>query len=131
MAEGLLRSLVDSDEWQVYSAGTEPSSVRPEAVAVLKEIGIDISSHRSKSVDEFSGMVADHVLTVCDNAKENCPFFPATVKRSHRSFADPAAVEGSEELRMDAFRRVRNEISSYLESEFLRVTGAENKKRGM
>ena len=115
MAEGLLRH--DSgDRFDVESAGTKPSHVRPEAIQVMREIGIDISAHRSKSVDEFAGETFDYVLTVCDHAKESCPIYPGHSNRLHHNFQDPAAVEGSEEQRLAAFRRVRDEIRMYLRS---------------
>jgi len=88
----------------------------PEAIAVMKEIGIDISGHRSKSVDEFAGRSFDYVLTVCDNAKESCPIFPGHAKRLHHNFDDPAAAEGSEDQRLTVFRRVRDEIRAYLKT---------------
>ncbi len=113
MAEGLLRHLA-GDEFGVFSAGTKPTQVRPEAVAVMREIGIDISDHRSKSVDEFAGQEFDYVITVCDNAKETCPIFPARTKRIHWSLEDPAAVEGSEEQRLAAFRRIREQLREFL-----------------
>jgi arsenate reductase len=109
MAEGLLRH-EGGDRFEVFSAGTKPSIVRPEAIAVMNEIGIDISGHRSKSVDEFVGQALDVVITVCDNAKESCPVFPGTTKRLHWPFEDPAAVEGSDEMRRAAFRRIRDQI---------------------
>jgi arsenate reductase len=88
--------------------------VRPEAIAAMREIGIDISRQRSKSVDEFAGQAFDYVITVCDNAKESCPIFPATTKRIHWSLEDPAAVQGSEEERLAGFRRVRDQLRSLL-----------------
>ena len=109
MAEGLLRHEA-GERFEVFSAGTHPSKVRPEAIAVMKEIGIDISGHRSKSVDEFAGPDLDMVITVCDNAKESCPVFPGPTERLHWPFEDPASVEGTEEQRQDAFRRVRDQI---------------------
>jgi arsenate reductase len=113
MAEGLLRR--DAGErFEVASAGTKPGAVRPEAIAVMNEIGIDISAHRSKSVDEFADQDFDYVLTVCDNAKETCPIFPGHANRVHQTFDDPAAVESSEEARLTAFRRIRNQIRDYL-----------------
>ena len=115
MAEGLLRQ-VAGDRFEVESAGTRPSRLRPEAIAVLKELGIDISGHRSKHVDEFKGQSFDYVLTVCDNAKESCPVFPGHAKRIHNAFEDPAALQGSEEERLALFRRVRNEIRDYLKT---------------
>ncbi len=115
MAEGLLRSDA-GDRFTVESAGTKPSTVRPEAIAVMKEVGIDITSHRSKHVDEFAGQDFDYVLTVCDNAKESCPVFFGKATRLHHSFNDPAAVEGSEEKRLSAFRTVRDELRGYLKT---------------
>lgn len=115
MAEGLLRHDA-GDRFTVESAGTKPSIVRPEAIAVMKEAGIDITTHRSKHVDEFAGQEFDYVLTVCDNAKESCPVFFGKTTRLHHSFNDPATVEGSEEKRLAAFRQVRNELRSYLRS---------------
>jgi arsenate reductase len=115
MAEGLLRHDA-GDCFEVFSAGTRPSSVRPEAIAAMGELGIDISGQRSKSVDEFSGQKFDYVLTVCDNAKESCPLFPGETVAIHRNFEDPAALEGSEEQRLTVFRRVRDEIREYLRS---------------
>ena len=115
MAEGLLRHDAE-DRFTVESAGTKPSTVRPEAITVMKELGIDITSYRSKHVDEFAGQDFDYVLTVCDNAKESCPVFFGKVTRLHHSFADPAAVEGSEEKRLAEFRRVRDELRSYLKT---------------
>ena len=113
MAEGLLRHDA-GDRFDVERAGTHPSRVRPEAIAVMREIGIDISGHRSKSVDEFAGQQFDYVLTVCDNARESCPIYPGHANRLHHRFDDPAAVEGDEEQRLAAFRRVRDEIRDYL-----------------
>jgi arsenate reductase len=115
MAEGLLRHGAGG-RLTVESAGTRPSHVRPEAIAAMREVGIDISSHRSKHVDEFSGRAFDFVLTVCDNAREACPIFPAATVKIHHSFDDPAAVEGTEAERLAAFRRVRDEIREYLKS---------------
>lgn len=109
MAEGLLRHDA-ADRFEVFSAGTHPSRVRPEAIAVMKEIGIDISRHRSKSVDEFAGRQFDYVITVCDNVKQSCPAFPGNTKRLHWSFEDPAAVQGTDEERLAAFRRIRDQI---------------------
>ena len=113
MAEGLLRHDA-GDRFAVESAGTKPGQVRPEAIAVMKELGIDISGHRSKSVEEFAGRKFDYVLTVCDNAKESCPVFPGHANRLHRNFEDPAAAQGSETERLAVFRRVRDEIREYL-----------------
>jgi arsenate reductase len=113
MAEGLLRHDA-GDAYHVFSAGTKPTRVRPEAITVMREVGIDISGHRSKSVDEFAGQDFDYVITVCDNAKESCPIFPAKTKRIHWSVQDPAAVQASEEETLTAFRRARDELQSRL-----------------
>ena len=113
IAEGLLRYDA-GDRFEVRSAGTKPSHVRPEAIAAMKELGIDISGHRSKSVDEFAGEKFDYVITVCDSAKESCPIYPGHTNRVHQNFEDPAAVQGSEEERLRAYRRVRDEIRSFL-----------------
>lgn len=116
MAEGLIRDRF-GDRFEVHSAGTKPSIVRPEAIKAMAEIGIDISDNRSKSADEFAEMPIDYVLTVCDNARENCPYFPARTKLIHHSFEDPADVEGDEETRVAAFRKVRDEIKKFTETE--------------
>lgn len=113
MAEGLLRHDA-GDRFTVESAGTKPSTVRSEAIAAMKELGIDISGHSSKSVDKFAGQKFDYVLTVCDKAKESCPIFPGQSIRLHRNFEDPAAMAGSVEERLAVFRRVRDQIREYL-----------------
>ncbi len=118
MAEGLLRH-AGGDFYEVYSAGVEPSFVRPQAVEAMRESGINITNHRSKSVDEFAGQEFDYVITVCDNARVNCPVFPGATRRVHWSFDDPAAVEGDVETRLAVFRRVRDEIKERLH-EFVR-----------
>lgn len=124
MAEGIFRNAFGS-EYDVSSAGTEPSIVRPEAIKAMAEIGIDISHHRSKSVDEFEGREIDYVLTVCDNARENCPYFPARTRLIHHAFEDPAAVEGDEAERLAAFRRVRDQIRDYAATGFADDAGVE------
>lgn len=113
MAEGLLRR-DGGDIFEVFSAGTHPGSVRAEAIEAMREVGIDISHHRSKSVDEFAGREFDYVITVCDNARENCPVFPGKTRRIHWSFDDPAAAPGDEATRLAEFRRVRDEIHERL-----------------
>jgi arsenate reductase len=114
MAEGLLRHDA-GDRFEVFSVGTKPSQVRPEAIAVMGELGIDISGHRSKHVDEFGGERFDYVLTVCDNAKESCPIFPGGTIAIHRSFDDPAGFHGTEPERLAVFRRVRDELREWLQ----------------
>jgi arsenate reductase (thioredoxin) len=117
MAEGILQHL-NGENYDVASAGLDPSHVRPEAITVMREIGIDISNHRSKSVEEFSNEDFDYVVTVCDNANESCPVFPAGTERIHWSFSDPAAVVGNEHERLEAFRKVRDQIFKRLSDRF-------------
>ena len=109
MAEGLLRHDA-GDRFEVASAGVDPTSVRPEAIEVMRQIEIDISGHCSKSVEEFTGQEFDYVITVCDNANQNCPVFPGDTNRIHWSIDDPAAVEGDNDARLAVFRRVRDEL---------------------
>jgi arsenate reductase len=120
MAEGLLRHLA-GDRFFVESAGVEPSRVRPQAIEAMREIGIDISGHRSKAVEEFAGREFDYVITVCDNARARCPVFPGKTERIHWSFDDPAEASGDVEAVLTVFRRVRDEISERLQ-EFIRGT---------
>jgi arsenate reductase len=122
MAEGLLKHITQN-KYEIHSAGTKPSIVRPEAIKVLQEIGIDISINRSKSVDEFTSQKTDFVLTVCDSAKEICPFFPAQTKIIHHSFNDPAEIDGDETTRLAAFRKTRDEIQKYFEESFCEIIG--------
>ena len=115
MAEGLLRDMA-GDRFEVVSAGVAPSHVRPEAIEAIREIGIDISSHRSKSVDEFTGQEFDYVITVCDNANQQCPMFPGKSERIHWSIDDPAETTGDEAVRLAAFTSARDELRARLES---------------
>ena len=114
MAEGLLRE-IGGDKYEVESAGVVPSSVRPEAIEAMREIGIDISKHHSKSVNKFTEQQFDYIITVCDNAKESCPVFPGDATRIHQSFEDPPPeTVGDYESRLKIFRRVRDEIRDWL-----------------
>jgi arsenate reductase len=125
MAEGILRH-DGGDAFEVQSAGVKPGSVRPEAIQVMREIGIDISGHRSKSVDEFIGQDFDAVITVCDNAKETCPVFPGKTERIHQNFEDPPPPGvGSDEERLSIFRRVRDEIREWTK-DFIAAQAAQN-----
>jgi arsenate reductase len=123
MAEGFLKAHYP-DRYEAYSAGTEPSSVNPFAVRVMQEIGIDISHHRAKGVSEFLDREIDYVVTVCDHARQTCPFFPGGKEVIHRGFEDPAAFNGSEEEKLDLFRRVRDEIRGWIEETFGEVTAS-------
>ena len=128
MAEGLLKAKV-GDRFEVDSAGTRPIGVSPEAIAALADVGIDISANRSKSVDEFAGQEIDYVLTVCDNAKANCPYFPARTKLTHHAFSDPYFASGDFESRVAAFGKVRDQIADYLDTEFVKELDASEASR--
>jgi arsenate reductase len=119
MAEGLLREM-GGHRLEVKSAGVNPSKLRPEAVEVMREVGIDISGHHSKSADEFVRQNFDYFITVCDNARETCPVFPGHAERIHHSFEDPPAPDAADpETTMTIFRRVRDEIREWV-GEFIR-----------
>ena len=111
MAEGLLRAIA-GDRFEAHSAGTEATFVRPEAITVMGEIGVDISDQASKALTPLLGEPFDWVITVCDQAKESCPVFPGTRATAHWSIDDPAAVTGSEPERLEAFRAARDELRS-------------------
>ncbi len=117
MAEGLLRDMY-GDTYQVYSAGTAPSRVNPYAIKVMDEIGIDISNHTSKNVDDLSGIEFDIVVTVCDHAKENCPVFHGGDIRLHHNFRDPSKFRGKDEEILAGFRGIRDEIRDWIALEF-------------
>jgi arsenate reductase len=124
MAEGLLRQLA-GDRFEVHSAGTDATHVRPLAVKAMNEIGIDISDHKSKTLDQYLGESFDYVITVCDDANEACPFFPGAPNRLHSSFEDPSQAEGegsSQEEQLAVFRSVRDRIRERIEIELV-VTG--------
>lgn len=112
MAEGYLRHFA-GDKAEVYSAGVETHGVNPRAVETMKEDGVDISGHTSNNVDEYRNLDFDFVLTVCDNAKERCPYFPAAAKNFHQNFPDPAKAVGTNEEIKNEFRRVRQQIKNY------------------
>ena len=111
MAEGLLRHY-SGEHFEAFSAGTEPGSLHPLAVRAMAELGIDISGHSSKPVDQFLDQSFDFVVTVCDQARESCPVFPGAASQLHWSFEDPSQVEGSESEQLEVFRRVRDEIAA-------------------
>ena len=115
MAEGLLREMA-GDRFEVASAGTERTRVHPLAIEAMREIGIDISGHSSKTLDEFADETFDTVITVCDRANESCPLFPGKTERIHWSFDDPSATMGSNEERLQAFRTIRDAIRRRLET---------------
>ena len=110
MAEGFLKHY--KKDWEIYSAGTQPVGLNPIAVGVMSEKGIDISGYKSKHIDLFSNMKFDYVITVCDNAKESCPVFPGNAEYIHWSLKDPAAADGTKEEKLNAFRKIRDEINN-------------------
>lgn len=112
MAEGYLRHFANGKA-EAFSAGIETHGVNPRAIATMKEDSIDISKHTSNNVNEYANMEFDYVITVCDNAKENCPYFPARVKMFHQNFPDPAKAKGTEAEIMNEFRKVREIIKEY------------------
>ena len=112
IAEGYLRYFA-KDKAEVYSAGIETHGVNPRAIATMKEDGIDISGHTSNNVNEYQHLDFDFVITVCDNAQENCPYFPGSAQKFHYNFPDPAKAAGSEEEIMEVFQNVREQIKAY------------------
>lgn len=123
MAEGLLRARY-GDRFDVYSAGTEQTEVRPQAIQVMREIGLDISDHYSKTVDDLDDRSFDYVITVCDAARENCPYVPAREKNLHQSFEDPSAATGTDEEKLAVFRRVCKQITDWIDETFIPETTA-------
>ena len=121
MAEGLLRHL-GGERFEVFSAGTEATYVRPMAIRAMAELGIDISQQQSKTLDRYLGEPFEDVITVCDTAAEACPVFPGAIRRRHWSFEDPSKATGSEAEQLEVFRRVRDEICSRIENELLSNT---------
>lgn len=121
MAEAFLNELC-GDKYKAESAGVTPTQVDPYVVRVMAEVGIDLSMHRSKSITEFKGKDFDYVVTVCDLAREICPFFPGE-KEMHKSFPDPAAFEGSEDDIMPKVRVVRDQIKKWVENTFCKEIG--------
>lgn len=115
MAEGFLRAL-GGDRFEAASAGTEATRVHPLAIDVMREVGIDLGGHSSKTFDQFLAQPWDYVITVCDSANERCPVFPARTMRLHWSFEDPSAAIGSEDRRIEVFRHIRDEISAQIRS---------------
>ena len=118
MAEGLLRHF-GADNYQVYSAGTEKTSVRPQAIQVMSEIGIDISHQESKTLEQYLNEQFDDVITVCDDANEACPVFPNTKNRRHWNFPDPSQAPGTEAEQLQVYRAVRDAIQQKIEQELL------------
>ena len=122
MAEGLLRHLA-GDRFEAYSAGTEATYVRPLAIRAMDEIGVDISSQESKTLDRYLEEPFDYVITVCDDANEACPFFPGATTRLHWSLPDPSAAKGSEEEQLAVFRSVRDGLRDRMQAELVDNSG--------
>ena len=112
IAEGFLRHYA-GNKAVIYSAGIETHGVNPRAIAIMKEVEIDISKHTSNNIDEYKTIDFDFVITVCDNAKENCPYFPSNAKKLHYNFPDPAKAKGTEDEILEQFRIVRQLIEEY------------------
>jgi arsenate reductase len=117
MAEGLLRDRY-GDRYEVYSAGTESTEVRPLAIEVMQEAGIDLSGHTSTTIDDLGDRTYDVVVTVCDNARETCPHLPARERNLHQGFEDPSAATGTDEERRRVFRRVRDALADWIDETF-------------
>ena len=117
MAEGLLRDRY-GDQYDVYSAGTERTHVRPLATAVMEEAGVDLSDHHSKTIDDLGDRTFDVVVTVCDAAREACPYLPAEEENLHRSFEDPSSAQGTNEEQRAVFRRVRDALADWIDETF-------------
>jgi arsenate reductase len=117
IAEAFIKQLTFS-RVDVYSAGIDPVPVNPYAIRVMKEIGIDISSNKSKSVNEFYNQAFDFIITVCDNAREKCPLFQGSHTRIHKSFNDPVKVKGNDKIKIETFRKVRDQIRDWV-TEFI------------
>jgi len=124
MAEGLLRHL-SGDRFEVMSAGTEATHVRPLAIRAMDEVGVDISAQESETLGSYLHEPFDHVITVCDEANEACPFFPGASERLHWSLPDPSKAQGTEEERLEVFRRVRDDIEDRIRRELI---GTDNEK---
>ena len=122
IAEGLLRHLA-GERFEAASAGTEATRVRPEAIEVMSEAGIDISSQESKTLQRYLGEPFDYVITVCDDAGESCPAFPGPAERLHWSLADPSQAEGTDGERLEVFRSVRDRLKDRIEGELLNGRG--------
>lgn len=112
IAEGYLKHFA-KEKAEIYSAGVETHGVNPKAIATMKEDGIDISNHTSNNIEEYKNIDFDFVITVCDNAKERCPYFPSNAKKFHYNFPDPAKASGNEDEILEEFRKVRAQIKSY------------------
>jgi arsenate reductase (thioredoxin) len=129
MAEGMLRAWAGA-RFEAFSAGTEASEVRPLAIRAMAELGIDISGHASKTVHSFAGQEFDYAITVCDDGRETCPYFPGTGQHLHWSFEDPSAAHGTEDERLAVFRRVRDQIAEHIRA-FVRSSRATARRSGV
>jgi arsenate reductase len=121
MAHGWMEHFDNDHSIEAYSAGIETHGVNPKAIKVMKEAGVDISHHTSNHIDEYRDVDFDYVITVCDHARENCPYFPTDATKLHQNFTDPAKATGTEEEVLNEFRRVRDEIKDFSKN-FLQET---------
>ncbi|NIP37881.1 MAG: arsenate reductase ArsC [Candidatus Dadabacteria bacterium] len=117
MAEGILNSF-HSQKFEAFSTGSNPTSINPKSVSVSKEIGVDLSNHYSKGFDELGDIEFDYIVTVCDDAREKCPYFKGDGIRIHKSFSDPSSYDVSDEQKIMFFRKVRDEIRDWIDNEF-------------
>lgn len=116
MAQGWMEHFDTENRLNIYSAGVETHGVNPKAIQIMREAGVDISHHTSNHMDEYRDINFDFVITVCDHARENCPWFPSNAQRLHQNFADPARATGSEEEILEEFRRIRDEIKTFAQN---------------
>jgi arsenate reductase len=117
MAEGFMNALL-GDHYEAWSAGTDPSVVNPFAAKVMAEVGIDLSAHHSKGLEDFLDREWDYVVTVCDSANEACPLFPGGKERIHKGFRDPGGIDGGDEEKLILFRQIRDQIRAWIEMTF-------------
>ena len=117
MAEAILNKLY-GDRYTAFSAGTDPTQIDPFVVLVMREIGVDVSNYRSKGLSLFKDSTIDYVITLCDQAKESCPYFPGGIEHLHKGFSDPSELKGKAEDVINGYRRIRDEIQNWIEKEF-------------
>lgn len=117
MAEAILNKLY-GDRYMAFSAGTDPTRIDPLVVLVMSEVGIDVSNYRSKGLNIFKDSTLDYVITLCDQAKESCPYFPGGIIHLHKGFPDPSGFKGKPEVVINGYRRIRDEIKNWIEKEF-------------
>ncbi len=125
MAEGILNTF-HSDRFDAYSTGSAPTNINPHSIEVLKEIGVDISANYSKGFNELADIEFDYIVSVCDDAREKCPYFKGSGTRIHKSFDDPSRFEGNVEQKLEIFRKSRDEIRDWIDTEFVKYIQTNN-----